>query len=167
MAKPIDLWRYSMLYQLDYHSPIGIIEITGTDQYITAVLFAAHEEVQFTKTESTPAVLNECYEQLDDYFAGKRQQFTVPYFFEGTAFQNSVWQALTTVPFGKTASYKDIAQHIGNEKAVRAVGMTNSKNQISIIVPCHRVIGTNGKLTGYAGGLWRKGWLLEHERKMP
>lgn len=75
-----------------------------------------------------------------------------------------MWQALTTVPFGKTVSYKEIAQQIGNEKAVRAVGMTNSKNQISIIVPCHRVIGANGKLTGYAGGVWRKQWLLEHEK---
>lgn len=80
-------------------------------------------------------------------------------------FQTTVWQALTTVPYGKTASYKEIAQQIENEKAVRAVGMTNSKNVISIIVPCHRIIGKNGKLTGYAGGLWRKQWLLEHELK--
>lgn len=153
-----------MLYQLDYHSPIGIIEISGNEQYITAVLFTAREEVQFKVSESTPAVLKLCYEQLNDYFLGKCQQFTVPYVFDGTDFQNNVWQALTTIPFGETASYKRIAQYIGNAKAVRAVGMTNSKNPINIIVPCHRIIGANGKLTGYAGGLWRKEWLLEHEK---
>mgnify|MGYP003532287884 CR=1 FL=1 len=154
-----------MFYQLDYHSPIGVIEITATYHQITAVLFASREHVVFEKTEATPAVLNRCYEQLDEYFKGERQQFTVPYLHEGTVFQNHVWQALTTIPFGKTASYKEIAEVIGNVKAVRAVGMTNSKNQLSIIVPCHRVIGKNGKLTGYAGGLWRKEWLLEHEKK--
>lgn len=153
-----------MYHQLDYNSPIGIVEITATDQVITAVLFVAREQVAFEKTQSTPEVLNSCYEQLDEYFKGERQQFTVPYLYEGTVFQKQVWQALTTIPFGETASYKDIAQKIGNEKAVRAVGMTNSKNQISIIVPCHRVIGKNGKLTGYAGGLWRKEWLLKHEK---
>ncbi|MER1958682.1 MAG: methylated-DNA--[protein]-cysteine S-methyltransferase [Solibacillus sp.] len=154
-----------MFYQLDYHSPIGVIEITATNHQITAVLFASREHVVFEKTEATPVVLNRCYEQLDEYFKGERQQFTVPYLHEGTVFQNHVWQALTTIPFGKTASYKEIAEVIGNVKAVRAVGMTNSKNQLSIIVPCHRVIGKNGKLTGYAGGLWRKEWLLEHEKK--
>ena len=153
-----------MYYQLDYHSPIGMIEITATAQYITAVLFVAREQVAFEQTPSTPEVLNNCYQQLDEYFKGERQQFTVPYKYEGTAFQKQVWQALATIPFGETASYKDIAQQIGNEKAVRAVGMTNSKNQISIIIPCHRVIGKNGKLTGYAGGLWRKEWLLKHEK---
>lgn len=154
-----------MSYQLDYQSPIGVIEITATNQYITAVLFAEREQIVFEKNESTPEVLKCCYEQLDEYFKGERQQFTVPYLHEGTVFQNQVWQALTTVPFGTTASYKEIAEVIGNVKAVRAVGMTNSKNQISIIVPCHRVIGKNGKLTGYAGGLWRKEWLLKHEKK--
>ena len=153
-----------MFYQLDYHSPIGVIEITATNHQITAVLFASREHVVFEKTEATPVVLNRCYEQLDEYFKGERQQFTVPYLHEGTVFQNHVWQALTTIPFGKTASYKEIAEVIGNVKAVRAVGMTNSKNQISIIIPCHRVIGKNGKLTGYAGGLWRKEWLLKHEK---
>ena len=153
-----------MYYQLDYNSPIGILEITATDQVITAILFVAREQVAFEKTQSTPEVLNSCYEQLDEYFKGERKQFTVPYLYEGTVFQKQVWQALTTVPFGKTASYQEIAQTIGNEKAVRAVGMTNSKNQLSIIVPCHRVIGKNGQLTGYAGGIWRKEWLLRHEK---
>lgn len=154
-----------MYYQVDYDSPIGIIEITGTENHVTAVLFAEREHREHMQNEKTPEVLTICYEQLDEYFNSKRHEFTVPYFIEGTSFQNNVWQALTTVPFGKTASYKEIAQQIGNEKAVRAVGMTNSKNQISIIVPCHRVIGANGKLTGYAGGIWRKEWLLEHEKK--
>lgn len=155
-----------MFYQLDYHSPIGIIEITATDRYITAMLFVAREQIIFEKTQSTPEVLSSCYEQLDEYFKGIRQQFTVPYSDDGTTFQKQVWQALTTVPFGQTASYQEIAEIIGNVKAVRAVGMTNSKNQVSILVPCHRIIGKNGRLTGYAGGLWRKEWLLEHEKKV-
>ena len=116
-------------------------------------------------TNDTPQLLLDCRIELDEYFKGQRKDFSVLYKLEGTMFQTSVWQALTTVPYGKTASYKEIAQQIANEKAVRAVGMTNSKNVISIIVPCHRVIGQNGKLTGYAGGLWRKQWLLEHELK--
>ncbi|MCH7323525.1 methylated-DNA--[protein]-cysteine S-methyltransferase [Solibacillus sp. MA9] len=154
-----------MLYKLDYDSPIGIIEITGTEKYITSILFPERELVEHKQVEQMPEIINTCYRELDEYFNGKRKDFTVAYHFEGTEFQNSVWQALTTVPFGKTASYKEIAQQIGNEKAVRAVGMTNSKNLISIIVPCHRVIGASGKLTGYAGGIWRKEWLLEHEKK--
>lgn len=153
-----------MHYKLDYHSPIGIIEIVGTEKYITSILFAEREQVEYKQVEQLPEVLTTCYRELDEYFYGKRKEFTVAYYFEGTDFQNRVWQALTTVPFGETASYKDIAQQIGNEKAVRAVGMTNSKNELSIIVPCHRVIGTNGKLTGYAGGVWRKEWLLKHEK---
>ena len=154
-----------MFNQLDYHSPIGVIEITATNHQITAVLFASREHVVFEKTEATPVVLNRCYEQLDEYFKGERHQFTVPYLHEGTVFQNQVWQALTTIPFGKTASYKEIAEVIGNEKAVRAVGTTNSKNQLSIIVPCHRVIGVNGNLTGFAGGITVKENLLALERK--
>lgn len=154
-----------MVYKLDYASPIGIIEITGTNRHITAVLFTEREQIEYKQEESTPEVLKQCHMQLDEYFKGKRQQFTVPYIVEGTIFQKQVWQALATVQFGETASYKDIAIQIRNEKAVRAVGMTNSKNQISMIVPCHRIIGANGKLTGYAGGIWRKEWLLKHENE--
>lgn len=153
------------MYKLDYASPIGIIEITGTEYFITSVLFAEREEMLNLPTDDTPQHLLDCYTELDEYFKGQRKDFSVLYKLQGTMFQTSVWQALTTVPYGNTASYKEIALKIENEKAVRAVGMTNSKNVISIIVPCHRVIGQNGKLTGYAGGLWRKQWLLEHELK--
>lgn len=153
------------MYKLDYASPIGIIEIAGSEHFIASVLFAEQEEIKNLPTNDTPQLLLNCYTELDEYFKGQRKEFSVLYKLEGTMFQTSVWQALTMVPYGKTASYKEIAQQIANEKAVRAVGMTNSKNVISIIVPCHRVIGQNGKLTGYAGGLWRKQWLLEHELK--
>lgn len=149
---------------LDYASPLGIIEIKGNEEGIFSVLFVERQQVEFFQQADTFAILINCFTQLDEYFKGERLEFSVPFIIEGTAFQQSVWQALTTVPYGKTASYKEIAILVGNEKAVRAVGTTNSKNLISIIVPCHRIIGANGKLTGYAGGLWRKEWLLEHEQ---
>ncbi|ATP42260.1 cysteine methyltransferase [Solibacillus sp. R5-41] len=154
------------MYRLDVSSPLGMVEITSTENAITAVLFVDREETIHEQTSETPTVLKDCYEQLIQYFNGERTKFTVPYEMYGTDFQKSVWTALTTVPFAKTESYKDIAIKVGNEKAVRAVGTTNGKNPISIIVPCHRIIGANGKLTGYAGGLWRKEWLLMHEQKM-
>ena len=113
--------------------------------------------------ESSP-VLDMTMQQLDAYFNGKLQQFTVPFELQGTAFQKTVWEALCTIPYGTVVSYQDIAIAIGNPKAVRAVGMANNKNPISIIIPCHRVIGKQGSLTGYAGGLDKKQWLLSHER---
>jgi methylated-DNA-[protein]-cysteine S-methyltransferase len=102
-------------------------------------------------------------EELEEYFQNKRTAFTVPLCLDGTDFQKRVWTALRTVPYGKTASYLDMANEIGNPKAVRAIGGANSRNPISIIVPCHRIIGKNGTLVGYEGGLWRKEWLLKHE----
>ena len=149
---------------VDYHSPLGIIEIKGNELGIYSVLFADREQMKYMEGPDTAAPLIECFTQLDEYFKGERFTFSVPFIFEGTVFQQAVWRALTTVSYGKTASYKEIATLVGNEKAVRAVGATNGKNLISIIVPCHRVIGANGKLTGYAGGLWRKEWLLNHEK---
>ena len=109
-------------------------------------------------------ILLKTAQQLNEYFAGKRQQFDLPLDFEGTAFQQQVWQALLTIPFGETRSYKQIAEQIGNVKAVRAVGAANSKNPISIIAPCHRVVGANGKLVGFAGGLENKEILLKIEK---
>lgn len=144
-----------------YNSPIGTIEISGTEEGVLSILFVE-------KTEETGYVseaVQDCLEQLDEYFTGSRKDFDVKFILEGTDFQKKVWKALTSIPYGKTAAYKDIAEAVGSPKAVRAVGSTNSKNPISIIVPCHRVIGANGTLTGYAGGLWRKEWLLNHEKK--
>ncbi len=113
------------------------------------------------KTEFTDKVMKE----LNEYFAGKRKTFTIKYSFDGTEFQNKVWQALCDIPYGETRSYKEIAIAVGNPKASRAVGLANNKNPISIIVPCHRVIGANGKLVGYAGGLDMKETLLKLEKE--
>ncbi|WLR43373.1 methylated-DNA--[protein]-cysteine S-methyltransferase [Bacillus carboniphilus] len=151
-------------YMVDYKSPIGMIEIGGSNEVIFSILFSDKTEIQNKINGETPNVIKECYKQLDEYFNGQRMEFNIPSLATGTTFQKEVWNALTSIPYAKTSSYKDIAAVIGNEKAVRAVGTANSKNQLSIIVPCHRIIGANGKLTGYAGGLWRKEWLLNHER---
>ncbi|WP_409272798.1 methylated-DNA--[protein]-cysteine S-methyltransferase [Neobacillus sp. SCS-31] len=152
------------LYKLDYESPIGIVEISGTQEAITSILFSEENKKVNGLQDETPQVLRECYNQLDEYFKGNSFEFTFPYQFVGTDFQKSVWEALKGIPYAETGSYKDIAVSIGNEKAIRAVGSANGKNKLSIVIPCHRVIGTNGSLTGYAGGLWRKEWLLRHER---
>lgn len=151
-------------YKLDYESPIGIIEIVGTEEAITSILFSEEDKKKNLLQAETPQVLKQCYKELDEYFKGYRKDFTFPYQFEGTDFQKTVWNALTKIPYGETGAYKDIALSIENEKAVRAVGSANGKNQLSIVIPCHRIIGSTGKLTGYAGGLWRKEWLLKHER---
>lgn len=150
------------IYKTYYHSPIGILEICGTEQYVKSILFTEKAEDE----EYIPNVLKECQKQLDDYFNGQRNEFSIEYRLDGTKFQKKVWSELTKIPFGQTSSYKDIAQSIGNINAARAVGSANSKNVLSIVVPCHRVIGSNGTLTGYAGGLWRKEWLLNHEKKI-
>lgn len=154
------------LYTLDYKSPIGILEIIGTDQAISSILFVEREEMENKVQEETPQVLKDCLVQLDEYFKGELHEFTFPYVMNGTIFQQSVWNALKSISYAKTGSYKDIAISIGNEKAIRAVGSANGRNKLTIVVPCHRIIGTNGKLTGYAGGLWRKEWLLQHEQKV-
>ncbi|WP_442597155.1 methylated-DNA--[protein]-cysteine S-methyltransferase [Neobacillus sp. D3-1R] len=152
------------IYQLDYESPIGIIEITGTHEAIRSILFSEESQKANALNADTPSVLAECYNQLGEYFKGNRHEFTFPYEFEGTDFQKTVWGALKEIPYAETGSYKDIAVAIRNEKAIRAVGSANGKNKLSIVIPCHRIIGSNGKLTGYAGGLWRKEWLLQHEK---
>ncbi len=113
-----------------------------------------------------PDLLAECITQLDEYFYGERRTFSLETEQDGTPFRKRVWQELAEIPFGKTCSYLDIARKMGDKKSMRAVGTANGDNQLAIIVPCHRVIGADGTLTGYSGGLWRKQWLLEHERKM-
>ena len=140
-------------------SDIGLIEITATETGITSVYFVDQAQTPVTPNEHT----DQCKLQLGEYLNNKRQNFDLSFDQHGTEFQCQVWQALLTIPFGQVVSYSDIAHRIKNPKAVRAVGAANGKNPISIIVPCHRVIGTNGTLTGYAGGLARKQWLLQHE----
>lgn len=154
----------SELHKVDYQSPVGILEIVGTKDAIHSILFVERDKVENTVKEDTPEVLKDCLEQLEAYFKGERKDFSISYIVEGTDFQKTVWNALTSIPYAETGSYKDIAVSIGNEKAIRAVGSANGKNKLTIVIPCHRIIGSNGKLTGYAGGLWRKEWLLEHER---
>ena len=152
------------IHKLDYESPIGVMEIKGTTEAITSILFSEkNEKVDILRTE-TPEILRKCYKQLDEFFKGNRRDFSLPYQLEGTTFQKKVWETLTKIPYGYTTSYKEIAFLIGNQRAIRAVGSANGKNKLGIIIPCHRIIGSNGMLCGYAGGLWRKEWLLHHEK---
>lgn len=149
-------------------SPVGKLKLVANAQALVAVLWENEnpKRVRLAELleEAQHPVLLETARQLNEYFAGQRRQFDLPLDFEGTAFQQKVWQALLSIPFGETRSYKQIAEQIGHAKAMRAVGAANGKNPISIIAPCHRVVGANGKLVGFAGGLENKGILLEIER---
>ncbi|MDJ0022117.1 MULTISPECIES: methylated-DNA--[protein]-cysteine S-methyltransferase [Pantoea] len=149
-------------------TPVGELTLIASDKGLAAVLWEneGSQRVPLTplsRNESHP-VLCEAERQLQEYFAGTRQRFTLSYDPSGTPFQQKVWAALLTIPFGETRSYRQIAEQIGHPKAVRAVGAANGKNPLSIMAPCHRVIGSNGKLTGFAGGLPVKAFLLELER---
>jgi methylated-DNA-[protein]-cysteine S-methyltransferase len=148
------------LFTLFYPSPVGLIEIKGTGQAITSTSFVEDET---PSSNSVPHVLLQCKQELDEYFTGKRKTFNVPLAPVGTEFQQQVWGELLKIDFGTTTSYMAIAKKMNNPGAVRAVGLANGKNPIGVIIPCHRVIGEDGSLTGYAGGLWRKRWLLDHE----
>lgn len=145
-----------------YNSPIGILEIITSEDALLSAIFVDEAIDAADDVE----ILMEVIKQFDEYFRGIRKDFTIKYEVEGTEFQKKAWKALTEIPYGETRSYKEQAILVGNEKATRAVGSANSKNVISIIIPCHRVIGSNKSLTGYAGGLNRKQWLLEHEKGM-
>ncbi|CEP88372.1 methylated-DNA-protein-cystein methyltransferase [[Clostridium] sordellii] len=146
-------------YYYYYDSPIGILEIGTTEDELISILYVDE------KRENTeqPKILKETIKQIQEYFNGTRKEFDIKFKLKGTEFQEKVWNALTDIPYGDTVSYKYIATKIGNEKAVRAVGNTNGRNIINIVVPCHRVIGANKSLTGYGGGLDKKSWLLKHE----
>ncbi|OYU80969.1 MAG: cysteine methyltransferase [Flavobacterium sp. BFFFF1] len=141
-------------------TPLGTAEISGDENGI-AMISIRNSETEIS--ENIPETLREAVDQLRDYFAGKRTDFTFKLNPSGTDFQQKVWQELLKIPYGKTVSYMDITKKLGDVKAIRAVASANGKNPLWIVVPCHRVIGTDGSLTGYAGGLWRKKWLLEHE----
>lgn len=140
-------------------TPLGTAEIIGDENGIAVI--SIHDEGIISTT--IPVVLTEAVTQLNDYFNGKRNDFSFTLNPTGTDFQQKVWRELLNIPFGKTVSYMDITKKLGDVKAIRAVASANGKNPLWIVVPCHRVIGTDGSLTGYAGGLWRKKWLLEHE----
>jgi methylated-DNA-[protein]-cysteine S-methyltransferase len=162
-----------------YKSDIGIIEIVGTENGITSIDFfsgnartlmdedgASFFSNGIRETQDLPECISECIRQLDEYFRGSRRQFSLKLDIHGTDFQRNVWSQLTKIPYGKTATYGQIAQAAGNAKACRAVGNANNKNCLPIVIPCHRVVGTNGGMTGYAGGIWRKEWLLNHEKRL-
>jgi len=142
------------------NSPLGITKIVGDENGIASVsVLNSEEEI----TEVIPEVLEDCVLQLNEYFNGEREQFSLKLNPKGTTFQERVWDALLTIPYGKTTSYLELSKQLGDVKAIRAVANANGKNPLWIIVPCHRVIGSDGSLTGYAGGLHRKKWLIEHE----
>ncbi len=146
-----------------YQTDIGEIGIAENGQAITNIYFQG-ESVPKDMVLNETNLIKEAIRQLNSYFAGELKKFELPLAPEGTEFMRSVWKALCEIPYGKTFSYKDIAQNIGNPKAVRAVGNANNRNPIPIIIPCHRVIGSNGKLVGYGGGLGIKKYLLDLEK---
>jgi methylated-DNA-[protein]-cysteine S-methyltransferase len=147
-----------------YSSPIGLLEIQSVDSSITSIKFIDHNDMLFSIPEPG-SILDQCFLQLDEYFNGSRKDFTFSINQLGTDFQKKVWNQLLTIPYGNTVSYAELSLQLGDIKKIRAVGTTNGKNNLAIVVPCHRVIGSNRQLIGYAGGLWRKRWLLEHEAK--
>ena len=141
-------------------SPIGLLHITGDDEGVQEVTFLTDNQPIST---IIPDSLSTCVAQLSEYFDGKREDFDLKLNPQGTEFQRKVWEILLEIPFSKTRSYLEQSKVFGDVKAIRAVASANGKNPIVIIIPCHRVIGSDGSLTGYAGGKWRKQWLLNHE----
>ncbi len=155
-----------MISYSQYQSPSGSIILTQEDKLLTGLWFDGekHSSTIAPTWKRDESAFKAIHQQLDAYFAGKLQKFNIPLKFSGTSFQECVWRALEKIPYGQTRSYAQIASSIGNAKAMRAVGTANGRNPISIIVPCHRVIGADGSLTGYGGGLKVKAWLLNHEK---
>ena len=143
-----------------YKTPIGTAKIVGDENGIISIT-VLDKTVEITT--KIPECLKDCVTQLNEYFTGTRTNFNLKLNPKGTSFQKSVWNELLNVPFGKTRSYLEQSKQLGDIKAIRAVASANGKNPIWIVIPCHRIIGSNGSLTGYAGGIWRKKWLLEHE----
>ncbi len=146
-----------------YASKIGIFKITGSNAGIHTLEFT--DETKLPE-QAVPVCLKDCFDQLDEYFAGERKAFQLNLVPEGTAFQQAVWQQLLKIPYGRTSTYLDVAKALGKPKAIRAVGAANGRNKIPIIIPCHRVIGSSGALIGFGGGLWRKEFLLKHEKAL-
>lgn len=158
-----------MIDFITYISPVGHLNIHADELSLKALLFEKDtnppKRWMQQQLKHQNKIVESCCNQLDNYFTGVSKVFNLPIVQSGTAFQQTVWNELLNIPYGKTISYLELSKRIGDVKAIRAVGTTNGKNQIAIIVPCHRVIGSNGELTGYAGELWRKKWLLEHEAR--
>lgn len=145
-----------------FESPVGFVVVTGTDAGVSAISLRDAQPDDKPKA-IVPDPVRQAIDELRAYFAGTRQTFAFPINPAGTVFQQTVWRALLDVPFGQSLSYMALTRRIGDEKAIRAVAAANGRNPLAVVVPCHRIIGSDGSLTGYAGGLWRKQWLLEHE----
>lgn len=160
-----DLRRSIMRTVWSYKYPIGTIWIAEENDTITCVTFKGHDKYISDYDMTETPLIQKAAMQLTEYFEGRRTEFNLPLSVQGTTFQQSVWKALQTIPYGETRSYKEIATQIGNPKAARAVGMANNRNPISIIIPCHRVIGHEGDLVGYGGGLSIKQYLLDLEKE--
>lgn len=150
-------------FQSIYSSPLGLLHIVCSNEGLLSLKFIDGDGHGIQPNENE--IVQKCQQQLDEYFGGTRKDFDIPLTQEGTPFQQKVWQLLAHIPFGKTLSYQTLSKQYGDPKAIRAIAAANGKNKIAIIIPCHRVIGTDQSLTGYAGGLWRKQWLLQHEAK--
>jgi methylated-DNA-[protein]-cysteine S-methyltransferase len=150
-----------MEYQTSLKSPLGFLILKSDGQNITEISFSEND----IQEQNPCAVLEKCLGQLTDYFSGKSVGFDLPLNPEGTEFQKKVWAELLKIPYGETITYMELAVRLGDTKAIRAVGTANGRNPIAIVIPCHRVIGAGNKLTGYAGGIWRKKLLLELEMK--
>lgn len=154
------VWKYY------WESPLGVLEIKCTKEALSAVRICRGELADYPEMlSSMPKIVGQCIQELDAYFKGELTRFTVKLAPEGTDFQKRVWEALRQIPYGGTSTYAELGKKIGNPRACRAVGNANHCNPLQIIVPCHRVIGANGSLTGYAAGLSVKEWLLNHEKK--
>lgn len=159
----------SEIFTTYYDTPVGKLKIAATNSCVTEVLFSSADEgicKGSGEYQEFPAAIQQCIQELSAYFSGGTHTFEVPFQQEGTVFQKRVWDELIRIPFGKTISYIELAKRLGDVKAIRAAASANGKNRISIIVPCHRVIGSNHELVGYGGGLSNKRWLLEHEAKV-
>ncbi len=156
----------SNLYYTYYQSPIGIIKIGATETYIEELSFVDNQEQIVHGEPGVSEVIHQCTEQLIEYFNCKRRMFDLPIHQDGTEFQKKVWNELMLIPFGKTISYLSLATKLGDPKVIRAAASANGKNKIAIIVPCHRVVGSNNSLVGYSGGLWRKKFLVELEHNL-
>ncbi|MBM7554347.1 methylated-DNA--[protein]-cysteine S-methyltransferase [Thalassobacillus pellis] len=146
--------------QLD--TPVGILEVRGTEKGICSAQF-----VNQRTTGTTNHIIKDCLEQLEDYFHKRRKIFTVPLSLQGTDFQQHIWKGIMAIPYGKTITYADLAALTGNAGAARAAGTAIGRNPLAILIPCHRAVGKSGKITGFAWGIWRKEWLLKHEKKEP
>ncbi len=152
-------WDFFM-YQVIIHTPLGNALLTSSKKGLQSIKFV---EEQLDENQCIPLEMREVIEQINAYFEGNLKAFRIKFDFQGTDFQKKVWNELVEIPYGKTLSYLELSNKLGNPLAIRAVANANAKNKLMIFVPCHRIIGSDGSLTGYAGGLWRKKWLLEHE----